>query len=49
MCKFSHSKRIIGKHPKLKRKFSLEDIQNGFNKFVENKKKDNDEWKKMYI
>jgi len=49
MCKFSHSKRIIGKHPKLKRKFSLEDIQNGFNKFVENKKKENDEWKKMYI
>lgn len=49
MCKFSHSKRIIGKHPKLKRKFSLEDIQNGFNKFVENKKKENDDWKKMYI
>ena len=23
MCKFSHSKRIIGKHPKLKRKFSF--------------------------
>ncbi len=49
MCKFSHSKRIIGKHPKLKRKFILEDIQNGFNKFVENKKRENDEWKKMYI
>ena len=49
MCKFSHSKRIIGKHPKLKRKLILEDIKNGFNKFVENKKKENDDWKKIYL
>ena len=49
ICKFSHSKRTIGKHPKLKRKLNLEDIRNGFNNFVENKKKENDSYQHMYI
>jgi hypothetical protein len=38
-CKFCHSRRVIGKHPKFRRVFTKDDIMNGFNKFSENKKK----------
>ena len=38
-CKISHSRRIFGKHPKLRKKLILEDIKNGFNLFFENKNK----------
>ena len=48
MCKFCHSRRIAGKHPKLKRNLTLEDIENGFNKFTSNKKKEDETWKGLY-
>ncbi|ARF08913.1 AAA family ATPase [Catovirus CTV1] len=38
MCKFCHSRRVIGKHPKYKRILNSVDITNGMNKFMEMKK-----------
>jgi SpoVK/Ycf46/Vps4 family AAA+-type ATPase len=48
MCKFCHSRRIAGKHPKLKRKLILEDIFNGFDKFNAGKKQEDESWKALY-
>lgn len=42
-CKFMHSRRVVGKHPKLRRKLIKQDIEDGFARFKKNKKeKDND-------
>jgi SpoVK/Ycf46/Vps4 family AAA+-type ATPase len=40
-CQFAHSKRMIGKHPTMKKKLTFEDITNGFENFKSNKR-DND-------
>jgi len=40
-CKFSHSKRILGKHPKYRRILTNEDITNGYKRFMEHKKDTN--------
>lgn len=37
-CQFSHSRRLIGKNPFLRKKFTLEDIKLGFDKFKSNKR-----------
>ena len=39
-CKLAHSKRTIGKHPKLKRKLIEKDILDGFDKFKNMRKKE---------
>jgi len=41
-CKFSHAKRIFGKHPKHRRKLTKDDLLIGFDRFVEFKKKNKD-------
>ena len=42
MCKFCHSRRIVGKHPYNKKKLTKDDILNGMKKFIEmNKNNDN--------
>lgn len=40
-CKMSHSRRVYGKHPSNRKNISFLDIENGFNRYVSNKKKDN--------
>ena len=48
MCKFAHSKRIAGKHPKHKRNLTFEDIEKGFDNFVKNKKTNGDDkWRNL--
>ena len=39
-CKFAHSRRLAGKHPKYRRKLSKEDLEIGFRQYVNNKKKE---------
>lgn len=39
MCKFAHSKRVFGKHPINRKKINMNDLQVGFQRFVDNKKK----------
>lgn len=39
-CQFAHSKRMIGKHPKMKKKLTFDDINNGFENFKSNKRDD---------
>lgn len=41
-CKFAHSKRVFGKHPKNKRKLSIADLELGFDKFKNHKHNKND-------
>lgn len=41
-CKFCHSHRVIGKHPKLRRILTKEDIKNGLKRFTDNKKSNNE-------
>ena len=36
-CKFCHSRRVVSQHPKLRRIFTMEDIENGFSKYQLNK------------
>jgi hypothetical protein len=51
-CQYAHSNRVVGKNPSIRKKFTLDDIQNGFNKFKECKRVDNDSGPKyphMYI
>ena len=43
-CKLIHSKRILGKHPKNKRKFIKEDIYDGLERFKEMRKKKDDNY-----
>ena len=42
-CKFCHSRRVAGKHPKKRRKLTDDDIEKGFKRFTSNKKKKKDE------
>ena len=42
-CKFTHSRRVFGKHPKNRRRLTLKDIEVGFDRFVSNKKKNEDQ------
>jgi len=39
--KVAHSRRIYGKDPALRKKITIEDLQNGYNLFMKNKKKEN--------
>lgn len=39
-CQFAHSKRIIGKHPRVRGKLTFDDILTGFDKFKKNKRED---------
>jgi hypothetical protein len=39
-CKFVHSRRVFGKHPKNKRKLNMQDLKTGLDRFVLNKKKE---------
>jgi ATPase family associated with various cellular activities (AAA) len=39
-CQFSHSKRTIGLHPAYRGKLTIEDMNNGFKTFKQNKKKE---------
>lgn len=39
-CKFVHARRVFGMHPKNKRKLSKTDIEAGFDRFCQNKKKE---------
>jgi hypothetical protein len=39
-CKFMHSRRVVGKHPKYRRKLTKDDINDGLNRYITNKKKD---------
>jgi outer membrane murein-binding lipoprotein Lpp len=36
-CKFCHSSRVVGKHPKLRKILTIEDIQNGFEQFTKHR------------
>jgi hypothetical protein len=38
-CKISHSNRVVGKHPKNRKKLTKEDIHKGFDRFMEYKRK----------
>jgi hypothetical protein len=51
VCKFSHSRRVIGLNPKLRKKLNKIDIMNGLTKFIEykNKKNNQDVLKSMFI
>ena len=40
-CKFCHSRRVVGKHPKNRRKLGEDDINKGFTRYTNNKKKAN--------
>jgi hypothetical protein len=48
-CKFCHSRRIFGKHIKHKRIFTEDDIENGFNKYTTNKKKEPENLTQKYM
>ncbi|AYV76921.1 MAG: AAA family ATPase [Barrevirus sp.] len=50
VCRFAHSRRVFGKHPKNKRNFTKEDIEIGLERFKNNKKKEvgNDSYKTMF-
>lgn len=50
-CKFAHSRRVFGKHPKNKRNFNKNDIEIGFSRFIQNKKKEdgNPAYRHMYV
>jgi len=41
-CKFVHSRRVFGSHPVNKKKLTIEDIGNGFKRFVKNRELKND-------
>ena len=48
-CKLVHSRRLFGKHPNERRKLSFDDIKNGYNRFVNHKRKQqNDHLLTMY-
>ena len=36
-CKITHSRRVLGKHPKEKKLINEEDIENGFELFSQNR------------
>lgn len=39
-CQFMHSRRVLGKHPLLRKKLTLIDLNSGLKKFIANKPKD---------
>ena len=49
-CRDAHSIRVIGKHPKLKKIITMEDIKNGYELFIQNmdRKKTNSIIHSMY-
>lgn len=52
-CKYVHSRRVAGKHPRFRRHFNTKDLQNGLDRFVTNRKKKEEEMQEnirvMYI
>ena len=50
-CKFVHSRRVFGRHPKNKRKFNKYDIETGFDRFIQNKKKEEENlsYRNMFV
>ena len=48
-CKFKHSRRVMGKHPKFRKQLILNDIFDGLKKFKENKKRKESHPEHMYI
>lgn len=49
-CQFSHSKRTISMHPLYRGKLTIDDLENGFNNYKKNKKKDeNNILNQMYL
>jgi hypothetical protein len=48
-CKFVHSKRVLGKHPKYRRKLTEDDIYKGLDKFKDMRKKKNDNGLAEYL
>ena len=48
-CQIKHAKRIFGKHPSLRKHFSMEDIQGGFDFFLKDKKQTNHVIYNMYM
>lgn len=48
-CKFMHSRRVVGKHPKYRYCLTNSDIIDGLEQFKNNKKKNGDEYMKKYI
>ena len=40
-CKFMHSRRLVGKHPKYRKIITKADIEQGLNRFIKNKKSKN--------
>lgn len=49
-CQFTHSRRVLGKHPQLRKKLTLVDLNAGLKKFVSNKPKEETfDYKHMYI
>lgn len=50
-CKFAHSRRVFGQHPKNRRKLNKKDIETGFKRFVKNKKnpENNESFKNMFL
>jgi hypothetical protein len=48
-CKFMHSRRVAGKHPKLRKQLTIKDIFNGLDRFKQNKKKEESGLSIMYI
>lgn len=47
-CKFMHSRRVAGKHPKHKRKLTFADISKGLESFTNFKKSNNNNYHMMY-
>lgn len=51
-CQLAHSKRMIGKNPNQRKKFDIDDIKQGLEKFKKNKRIDDTKsqiWKDMFI
>lgn len=51
LCKFTHSRRVFGLHPRNRKKLTISDVVIGFNEFVKYRKtiKESDAWKNMYV
>lgn len=47
-CKFSHSRRMFGLHPKNRKKLSYEDISTAYTQFMKNKKDEGKDYYSMY-
>lgn len=47
-CQFVHSNRVLGKHPKLRKRLTYTDIKSGLDNFRKNKKTDANDFKSSY-